>query len=395
MESISTVVFVYKGKTYHRDTYNGIACVYDSDGFFNITQVLKDNGRNDIDQIKKTNYWTTFEKAYIAEANPNNDPSFVLSYVIKNPRIPKENEWILGTYYRKPFLNYICVHVDGEYALKVSKIMDLIDERIKLKVCKLEEELFSMEFENMEYEQRIKNINSGFNREEPGAILIKDISSKRSGEVYKIDIRPVSVLASDWKGYTIINDVYNAEDILRLVNYYTQKLKVYGIESLGRNEFRCPERKLIKLIDEIMHNRFNAEYDIEEYTKRYLNNNKDVQESIVLNHIFEFFCAYKYDLGIYKLEPVERIGLSKQDRGIDLIDVDKHVIAQCKYYKSARLELIKLRTFIDFCRKYKQWTRIVYVSEDAVLSEGVEAYADEHLFDVVRVPEKEFQNTFV
>ena len=57
-----------------------------------------------------------------------------------NKRLDLSNE-LKGFYIHRKLVNFLCFHVNLKYAIKVSEIMDIIDEKIKLNNSKLENEI--------------------------------------------------------------------------------------------------------------------------------------------------------------------------------------------------------------------------------------------------------------
>ena len=137
--SFNENVVEYKNEKFTRSSYNGISVIIDGDGYYNASKICKDN-QTKFEHITRNDYWTS----YIDELSggPKNGPT-----VLIRDRLDLPNE-LKGHYIHRKLVNFLCFHVNLKYAIKVSEIMDLIDERNRLKNEDLEKTIRDMKNEN-------------------------------------------------------------------------------------------------------------------------------------------------------------------------------------------------------------------------------------------------------
>lgn len=124
MKSINEDVVEYKGEQFTRTSYNGISVLVDGDGYYNASKICKDNDTH-FRQVSRYDYWTSYleDLSHVCEITQVN-------LVRKRPNLPID---LRGTYIHKKLVNFLCFHVNARYAIKVGEIMDLIDEKNRLK----------------------------------------------------------------------------------------------------------------------------------------------------------------------------------------------------------------------------------------------------------------------
>ena len=123
---------ISNGETFKFTTYNGISVMIDSSGFYNASKICKDNGTQ-FSFITRNKYWTD----YLSK----------LSYLLKIEQVEFIKEMVefskevRGTYIHPKLVNYLCIHVNLDYAIKVSEIMDLYNQKILENNSTLENEI--------------------------------------------------------------------------------------------------------------------------------------------------------------------------------------------------------------------------------------------------------------
>ena len=143
-------VITYNGEVFTRTDYNDISVLVDQDGYYNGSKICKDNGTRYRD-ISKQQYWKDYIDAL--DRLGINIPS-----PLTRDRSTLPNE-IRGTYVHPKLVNYLCIHVNLDYAIKVSEIMDLVNERIHLKCSSLEEEIHSIREKNKKLKEDHDRLN--------------------------------------------------------------------------------------------------------------------------------------------------------------------------------------------------------------------------------------------
>ena len=72
---------------------------------------------------------------------------------------------VQGVYIHPKLVNYLCIHVDIDYAIKVGEIMDLINERIHLQMITIEEEKQELQEEVDKLKQELKTVKDDYDRD--------------------------------------------------------------------------------------------------------------------------------------------------------------------------------------------------------------------------------------
>ena len=173
MEMNSNVI-TYNGEVFTRTDYNGISVLVDQDGYYNGSKICKDNGTRYRD-ISKQQYWKDYIDALERLGINIPDP-------LTRDRSTLPNE-IRGTYIHPKLVNYLCIHVNLDYAVKVGELMDLINEQIHLKCSSLEEEIHSVR-------EKIKKLKE---------LAVPDGTNNRLLRVLKMDDNKYKVSADSYR----------------------------------------------------------------------------------------------------------------------------------------------------------------------------------------------------
>ena len=136
---------VSNGETFTKTDYNGISVIIDSNGYYNASKICKDNKKLFKD-ISRNNYWIE----YLDELTYGGEIS-TIDLVKEKLQFSK---YIRGIYIHPKLVNWLCMHLDYKYAIKVSEIMDLMNERIHINNSNLEEEIEKLKKENEELKKR-------------------------------------------------------------------------------------------------------------------------------------------------------------------------------------------------------------------------------------------------
>ena len=152
MESSSNAV-VSNGITFTKTTYNGITVIVDDDGYYNASKICKDNGTK-YSYINRCQYWTD----YIAEL----EGGCVISPTpLIMDRTAFTNE-VKGMYVHPLLVNWLCMHLDYKYAIKVSMVMNLINERAHLENSSLQDQITSLKLANADLKQELTELKEDY-----------------------------------------------------------------------------------------------------------------------------------------------------------------------------------------------------------------------------------------
>ena len=137
------------GKTFTRTDYNGISVLVDEDGFYNASKICKDNGTK-LANITRNQYWKDYIK--VLSSRLTNEPRDLSINRLNTDGYSRE---VQGVYVHPKLVNWLCMHLDYMYAIKVGEIMDLINERLHLLNTSLQEEIDTLKQENQTLQERV------------------------------------------------------------------------------------------------------------------------------------------------------------------------------------------------------------------------------------------------
>ena len=123
---------ISNGEKFIRTNYNGISVIIDSNGYYNASKICKDN-KNKYSFISRNKYWTDYldELSGGCKLSPT-------QLVVKKSNFSND---VKGVYIHPKLVNWLCMHLDYKYAIKVSEIMDLMNKKIHTNNSSLEEEI--------------------------------------------------------------------------------------------------------------------------------------------------------------------------------------------------------------------------------------------------------------
>ena len=123
---------ISNGEKFIRTNYNGISVIIDSNGYYNASKICSDNKKR-FGNITQNDYW----KDYL------NDLSRLLEIQHTQLVVKKSNfsNDVKGVYIHPKLVNWLCMHLDYKYAIKVSEIMDLMNKKIHINNSSLEDEI--------------------------------------------------------------------------------------------------------------------------------------------------------------------------------------------------------------------------------------------------------------
>ena len=162
-KSITKEIVVSKGHEFERTFFYDISVIkHIKTGFYSANFICKSN-RKKFKNIKRNQYWVEYcdkLKKYLNNSigsqmsQYNLDGNNVIFFELLT--VSKEFK---GTYIHPLLLNFLCEHVDYEYAIKVSHLMLLINEESKLRNITLEDKIIEIEesVELLKNENKIQN----------------------------------------------------------------------------------------------------------------------------------------------------------------------------------------------------------------------------------------------
>ena len=142
------------GMVFTRTDYNGISVLVDEQGYYNASKICSDNGTK-FTFISRTQYWTD----YIDKLSSG---CYLSTRELSINRLNTDgySREVQGVYIHPKLVNWLCMHLDMDYAIKVSEIMDLINERVHIQMISLEEEIQELQEENKQLKKEVSEFKS-------------------------------------------------------------------------------------------------------------------------------------------------------------------------------------------------------------------------------------------
>lgn len=323
-----------------------------------------------------------------------------VSFSIRNQT--GEKAILNGVYMPKIFLHFFCEHVNLSYASRISYMVMLLDEELKLRKITFDQKIREYDEEIESLREGYRRSNAGFDHSHPGTIICKHLDSQQSDHRYRLNFKQ-NVIAEDSLSLNerdvVISSIYNVDEMRRLIYFYVRASELDFVHHTNRNEYVISDfLKFRTFIDQLQNYEFEYKYDVETIISNFIRGRRLPDGHLVSNNsfygsMFEFFCSKKYELSLFKYQPTEKLGLNKKDVGVDLIDIGKKVIAQCEYYRTGTLTQKKMSSFIDMVNDYipDEWRCILFVNESAQIDKKVEGM---ETIEIVYVPDNEI-NQFI
>lgn len=394
---VSKVFKTVKNEMFYEYEYNDIKLIIDSNEYIFASKICSDNKKkfNKWLELKRTKDIIIKLEKYLEITETKKGLRSIYNVNNKKPMLMFKRDSgyrdLQGFYIHKKLLHYLCEWANIDYAFKVAEIMDLINEELHLRNIKLEDKINELEtyIEQLKLEHNIykTKINSGFNHEHPGCLIIRKVLA--NDKHYHIMYDEKQHFENSEKDI-IINDIYNPQKHHSLINFYARNNQLTNIKYIKPNIVETDEVENIKnAIKEIQ--TFNVKLpSYDDIIKKTMNSFKENNYKLKAK-MFEVYCSMKYKIPLYHNEKTELLSLTKQDKGVDLIDIKNGIIGQCKYYTTLKLSITKLETFVNFCKHLNDFKHKLFINGNCKLYKNIETCK---LFEIVRVDEIEFDEWY-
>lgn len=304
------------------------------------------------------------------------------------------NKEARGTYIHPKLINVIALYADEEYGAKVDQAMILLNERHHLKQTKLTHEIKSLKDENEQLKIDLKNSNATIDHRLPGCVILKPVSGME--KTYHVTSDTIARHDDKW---IIYNGIYNPTDtanMLKLTAKYEIWSDITYISNSGAPDHRSMLKienienipKYIKDIQEFKFPKISSEKKIERCLKK-----RKTDTNIRRAKMFEVYCSIKYDIDMFCDGLGQKLSLTKQDRGLDLLDTEKRIMGQCKCYMSPKtyVSMESIHMFIEYCTDFPEYRHNLYVNSKANITQDVLECND---FDLILVDQDEFMEWY-
>ena len=303
------------------------------------------------------------------------------------------NKHVRGTYLHPLLIHPIAEYADMEYACRVMRLMHTINHENKLKNQMFEKKITEKENKLEELKDKHEKSIRGWNSERPGCIKIKQyVEDKciRRFDLFRVYADEIENKL-DEPGVYVVNNVYNPQKTCSLLQIYARNGHFDDITTYNRrNVLQTKSIDIIKArIDDIQNHRVrppSLEVIKESIKRSFGRNGIDFKA-----RMFEVYCAMKSGLQLFKYTQTELLGLTKVDKGLDLLDEDTLKMGQCKYYIQVPLGLNSLHRFLQYKEAYPEGTFELYISSLTLLSNSL---LDIQGIKIIRIDDDEFTKWF-
>lgn len=213
------------------------------------------------------------------------------------------------------------------FGLYYKSFVNKLREEIKIK---------SELLEIMEISLKRANERASVKKNNYGSIVIKNTENPT---IFRINGFNYESLQT--KNNTVIR-TFGAKDNFEIFKDYICKNDVEYVKLIKNNDFEITDKdKTFKLIDDLIsknipvHERNSSGFD-EEF-EMLLNLYNKNQNAYNRGKLFEYICADKFGAILWKNLTkyyLYTFGLTNQDIGIDLVDIEHKILYQCKNYKT-------------------------------------------------------------
>ena len=324
-----------------------VTVIRTNDYFYNVTKILQDNGISAFGQINRFKWWKDYyayvkqnvkfdyeSKQFILQFDlQDEEPDAKSHQVLKNEisdelfifsvdRQENDHKWVSGTYVHEILINRILSHINNEYALKVSYLIGLINKELQLRNMMLNEKIKEQEKLIQELKDIHEKSNRGKNHDKPGCITCKPYRDLPN--TYKIWYSEIPKVFHAPNEH-IIYDVYNARDVMNILSTNSKNNVYDDVSYISANTLNFESMEVIE----------NHIQDIQLFKSQPVNINTIISNlkktygckcDQLKYKLFEVYCSIKYEMPVYLYEPCEKIGLSKQDKGLDLLDTNTGLV---------------------------------------------------------------------
>lgn len=176
---METNQIVSNGETFTKTNYNGISVLIDSNGYYNASKICSDN-KTQYTNISRNKYWIEYLNRISLLLKIEEQELFKNKLHINGFSID-----VQGVYIHPKLVNYLCIHVNLDYAILVGEIMDLMNERIHLNNSNLEEEIEKLKKENEDLKKRA--VPKGTNNKLLRILKLNDNNFKITADSHRSD----------------------------------------------------------------------------------------------------------------------------------------------------------------------------------------------------------------
>ena len=377
--------FVSNGEEFKRTTYNGISVIRDSYGYYNISNMCRDNGKIARDWIKNSRTQEVLNirsrqlgipiflghvQMHMSSETKNSNVILALLYKRDNTYADEAKGWFAHW----KLISNAAYWCNTEYGTIVDDIMDLHDEINHLKQQTLQDTITDLTAERdilkAESEAKDKKIET---LESQVATLTTPINNlqqdylyaKQYGDYFLLkysDSNPTQI-----KGYLNHVTMVNAKDVRKL---FLQHAKVMGLVERVRhvtdigtytNSWMSKVEDLARVFEMLKHVKVNAidsftvDGTMDRVAKSLAEFKLNTSNRYYRGKIFEYEYALQHQLIPIEFMPqfiLNRYKMSHRDKGVDLFKIENNEIVeiyQLKLRSGGYITKDDLTTFLLRC----------------------------------------------
>lgn len=360
-------------------SYNDISVlVYTKNNYYNATKVCKETDKN-IYHLYKNKSWETYVlKVSSLLGIPSSDLILELD---KN-----YNNKVSGTYIHPKLMNYVCQWCNIDYSIKVDNLMNMINEELHLRNITLNERLQEEEMLIEQLKNRIENENLPKSIT-TGTIRITHLS-KNKYKIYASDI----ILFSNNNDYVI--NITNAKKtwsltkkLLNIHDYeFVEKIiglkEIYNIYDIEKFKKLIIDVKYNKIIIE---SHFNIDDKITELLLLFKSFSHK-RKQLIIGKIFEYYVIKQLNLIPWSQIPLDlmnKLNCSRNDTGIDAIDINNKKFIQCKYYNK-NITFDDINSFLLQVKYHRyilpEFKTCLVVQTNSIIDDEIKDFIDEIIY---------------
>lgn len=386
------------GEIFTYCSYNSINIIQrNSDKYVNATKLCSQFNRV-FRKIYDTKSWKEFYDEFQKNVSRPKKDGFI--YEIKTGFKIE----LHGTYIHPKLINFVSFWASPKYAFIVSHIMDMINEELHIRNITLDQKINELE-ENLKDLNLPKPITIGTIRihkllkiDENFRYRNKNYDKSNcileNSSLYKVYCADTKRDIIDEKDICIditrAKDTWNymkklvKDNVFDFIYKYPNSIEIYEINDLD---------KFLETISSAKNNNISIETEcnieilIKNTIERWSQSNPKLR-TLIEGKLYEYYSLKKLSNNIYlwnylPMEFLNSINHTRNDTGIDMVDIENKILYQCKYYPNMVIPHSTLKSFYQECENIRfitnddSWKSILVCLNSSKLEDKDILYIDE------------------
>ena len=392
VEPLQDEIFIFRGRQFIKTTWNGLSVIKDkTTGYYQASKACKDNGKRINDWLRNKDTQEYLNSAshecgmeIECDFTDAGIPASGLLYKINIDGKDLADGFgeIQGYYIHPDLFHDVCYWANKPYAVKVSRLMNLINERNRLLNQTLEQTIHRYEEEISKLKQEQEITKEELRKKEE---LIKDLTypfdeTKNKPMIYALPVGEshfqlrVDNNPNGNKGLRCFH-LFNPSDVVAKVK---QELSLDGLIQSSNGKRLISNDQLnhvFSLIEKIKENtnvQLPSPDERDDFIDKRLKKYRSMKMNAMIEGlIYEMEEIKKHQNFIpWKLIPrglMDQQGEQKRDNGIDAVEFDENsnvkTIIQIKHHRGNYLRRDELQSFLNKCQqdRYKSVQKKLFI----------------------------------